>query len=59
MKLLRKKIKGLLNVNYNNSAKSCTPCMNVRKKVDKKINGRKLSRVSNNEMKKLIKVVSS
>ena len=59
MKLLRKKIMSLFNVNYNNSAKSCNPCMNVCKKVDKKINGRKLSRVSNNEMKELIKVVSS
>ena len=56
MKLLEKKIKSLFNVNYNNSAKSCIPCMNVCKKVDKKINGRKLSEISNNEVKELIKV---
>jgi len=33
--------------------------MNVCKKVDKKINGRKLSEVSIIEMKELIKVISS
>ena len=54
MKLLEKKIKSLFNVNYNKSAKSCNPCMNACKKVDKKINGRELSKVSNKEMKKLI-----
>ena len=59
MKLLEKKIKSLFNVNYNNSARSCNPCMNVCKKVDKKINGRELSKVTNDEMKELIKVFSS
>ena len=59
MKQLKEKIKGLFNVNYNKSAKSCNPCMFVCKKVDKKINGRELSDVSNNEMKELIKVFSS
>ena len=59
MKLLEKKIKSLFNVNYNNSTRSCNPCMNVCKKVDKKINGRKLSEVSIIEMKELIKVISS
>ena len=59
MMLLEKKIKSLFNVSYNKSTKSCNPCMNVCKKVNNKINGRKLSKVSNNEMKKLIKVFSS
>ena len=59
MMLLEKKIKSLFNVNYNKSAKSCNPCMNACKKVDKKINGRELSEVSKNEMKELIKVFSS
>jgi hypothetical protein len=58
MKLLGK-IKSLFNVDYNKSAKSCNPCMQACKKVDKKINGRELSDVSNNEMKELIKVFSS
>ena len=59
MMLLEKKIKSLFNVSYNKSTKSCNPCMNVCKKVDKKINGRKLSEISINEMKELINVISS
>jgi hypothetical protein len=59
MELLIKKIKSLFDVDYNKSTKSCNPCMNVCKKVNNKINGRELSTVSNNEMKKLIKVFSS
>ena len=54
MVLLRKKIKSLFDVNYNESAKSCNPCMKACKKVNKKINGRELSKVSNNEIKELI-----
>ena len=51
--------KNLFDVDYNKSAKSCNPCMDACKKVNKKINGRELSDVSNNEMKELIKVFSS
>ena len=54
-----KKIKSFFNVNYNKSVSSCNPCMDACKKVNNKINGRKLSNVSNNEMKELIKVFSS
>ena len=56
MVLLTKKIKSLFHVNYNKSTKPCNPCMNVCKKVNNKINGRELSKVSNNEIKELIKV---
>ena len=56
MELIIKKIKSLFDVNYNKSTKSCNPCMNVCKKVNNKINGRELSKVSNNEIKELIKV---
>ena len=59
MELIIKKIKSLFDVNYNKSTKSCNPCMNVCKQVNNKINGKELSTVSNNEMKKLIKVFSS
>ena len=59
MKQLEKKIKSLFNVDYNKSAKSCNPCMNACKKVNKKINGRDLSNISINEMKEFIKVFSS
>ena len=59
MELIIKKIKSLFDVNYNKSTKSCNPCMNVCKQVNNKINGKELSTVSKNEMKKLIKVFSS
>ena len=54
-----KNIKSLFQVNYNKSAFSCNPCMNACKKVNKKINGRKLSKVSNKEIKKILKVFVS
>ena len=57
--ILGKKIKSLFDVNYNKSAKSCNPCMNACKKVNKKINGRKLSTVNINEIKEIMKVFSS
>ena len=56
---VQKKIRSLLQVDYNKSAKSCNPCMNECKKVNKKIKGRKLSTVSNKEIKQLIKVFVS
>ena len=55
MMLLKKKIKSLFNVNYNKSASSCNPCMNACKKVNKKIKGRELSKVSNREMTEILR----
>jgi len=57
--VIEKKIKNLFQVDYNKSAFSCNPCMDACKKVNKKINGRKLSTVSNNEIKQLLKVFVS
>jgi len=59
MVLLKNKFKNLFDINYNKSAKPCNPCIDVCKKVNKKVNERKLSTVSNNEMKELLKVFSS
>jgi|TARA_B110000263_G_scaffold244449_1_gene252513 hypothetical protein len=59
MVLLRNKIQNLFDVNYNKSAKPCNPCIDACKKVNNKVNGRKLSNVNNNEMKELIKVFST
>ena len=59
MQFLKKKNKSLFNVNYNKSATTCNPCMDACKQVSKKINGRKLSNVSNKEIKELIKVLVS
>jgi Fe-S-cluster-containing dehydrogenase component len=57
--LLKKRIKNLFKVNYNKSAFSCNPCMDACKKVNRKINGRELSTVSNKEIKQLLKVFVS
>ena len=56
MKLLKKKIKVLFNLNYNKSTSTCNPCMSACKKVDKKINGRKLSNVNSNEMVEILRI---
>jgi len=52
--IIKKKNQNLFEVNYNKSAKLCNPCMDACKKVNNKVNGRKLSTVSNNEMKEII-----
>ena len=54
MVLLTKRIRSLFDVDYNKPTKACNPCMNVCKKVNNKIKGRELSKVSNNEIKELI-----
>lgn len=54
-----KKIKNLFNVNYNKSANTCNPCMDECEKVNKKINGRKLSKVNKAEMIKILKFFAS
>ena len=54
--MLLKKIKVLFNVSYNKSVSSCNPCMDACKKVNKKINGRRLSTVSNKEMTEVLKI---
>ena len=50
MVLLEKKIKSLFNVNYNKPAKLCNPRMDVCKKVNKIINGIKLSNININKV---------
>ena len=57
--IIKKKIKILFGVNYNKSAKLCNPCMDACKKVNNKVNGRKLSNVSNKEITELLKVCVS
>tara|TARA_Y100000590_G_scaffold365632_1_gene424590 strand:+ start:1085 stop:1258 length:174 start_codon:yes stop_codon:yes gene_type:complete len=51
--------KNLFDVDYNKSAKPCNPCIDACEKVNKKIKGRELSKVSINEMKELTKVFFS
>tara|TARA_B110000438_G_C15505381_1_gene517486 strand:- start:183 stop:524 length:342 start_codon:yes stop_codon:yes gene_type:complete len=54
--VIKKKTKSLFNVNNNKSASSCNPCMAACKKVNKKINGRKLSKVNNKELNEILRI---
>jgi len=56
MTLSKKKIKVLFNIDNNKSTKSCSPCMDVCEKVDRKINGRELSKISNKEITEILKI---
>ena len=46
----------LLNIDYNKSSKSCDPCALECKKVDKKVNNRKLSDLKDTEVSYILKV---
>ena len=39
------KKKFLFDIDYNNTSDSCIPCKSEAKKINKKINGRKLSSI--------------
>ena len=57
--LSKKKIKVLSDVNYNKSTSPCNPCIDVCKKINKKINGTKLSTVSKKDMAEILKIAVS
>ena len=40
----------LLDINYNNSSKACDPCAEECKKINKKVNNRKLSEIKDEEV---------
>ena len=44
----------LFNINYNNSSKTCNPCALECKKINRKINNRKLFEVKNEKVLYLI-----
>ena len=46
----------LLDINYNKSSKSCDPCALECKKIDKKVNNRKLSDLKDREVSYILKV---
>jgi len=48
------KNKNLLNVDPNKYAYSCDPCLDDCKRVNEKINGRKLSDVNGKEIKEFL-----
>ena len=40
----------LLDIDYNKSSKACDPCAEECKKIDKKVNNRKLSEIKDEEV---------
>jgi len=48
--------KNLLDIDYNNSSKACEPCLLECKKINKKINGRELSEIKDDEISHIYKV---
>jgi len=54
--MIAKLKKSLFEVDYNNSSECCNPCSSECKKINKKINGRKLSEIKDDEIPHIYKV---
>ena len=52
----RKFEKNLLDINYNKSSKSCDPCALECKKINRKVNNRKLSEIKNEEVSYILNI---
>ena len=48
--------KNLFEVDLNKSSKACDPCALECKKIDEKINNRKLSELKNDEVAHILKI---
>ena len=48
--------KNLFNIDYNNSSKPCKPCALECKKINNKINNRKLSEIKNEELSHILNI---
>ncbi len=48
--------KNLFEIDYNKSSKACDPCASECKKINLKINNRKLSELKNTEVSHILKI---
>ena len=48
--------KNLFEIDYNKSSKACDPCASECKKINLKINNRKLSELKNDEVSHILKI---
>ena len=48
--------KNLFEIDYNKSSKACDPCALECKKINKKINKRKLSEIKNEEIAHILNI---
>ena len=46
----------LLDIDYNKSSKACDPCFEECKKINKKVNNRRLSEVKNEEVAHILNI---
>ena len=53
---MREKKKFISDIDYNKSSKACSPCNLECKKIDKRVNNRKLSELSAKEVPHILKV---
>ena len=53
---MRKQIKFISDIDYNKSSKPCPACATECKKIDKRINDRKLSKIETKEVPHILKV---
>ena len=53
---MKVKKKFMSNIDYNKSSKACSPCNSECKKINKRINDRKLSEIKTKEVPHIIKV---
>ena len=53
---MREKKKFISDIDYNKSSQACSPCNLECKKIDKRVNNRKLSELSAKEVPHILKV---
>ena len=53
---MREKKKFISDIDYNKSSKACSPCNLECKKIDKRVNKRKLSEIKTKEVPHILKV---
>ena len=53
---MKVKKKFMSNIDFNKSSKACSPCLLECKKINKRINNRKLSEIKSKEFPHILKV---
>ena len=53
---MKKQKKFISDIDYNNSSNSCSPCLQECKKINERINKRKLEEINSKEVPHLLKV---
>ena len=53
---MKEKKKFMSNIDLNKSSKACSPCLLECKKINKRINDRKLSKIETKEVPHILKV---